>query len=82
VRPTQACMRFIFGLVQTVTMLQQMEPGDKLFCIDPTAVSLEEVTGRVTAWLEQVPARLDEAAYVLVSEALNANWPCPRGDVI
>lgn len=81
-RPTQACMQYVFGLVQTVVMLQEMEPGTSLFCIDPQVISLEEVTDRVTAWLSKVPDRLDEEAYVLVSEALNASYPCTAKDTI
>lgn len=80
--PNQACMQYVFGLVQTVVMLQEMEPGNKLFCIDPAVISLEEVTASVTAWLKAVPLRLDEEAYVLVSEALNTTYPCSLTDVI
>ena len=82
-QPTRACMQYVFGLVQTVVMLQQMEPGQQqLFCIDPTLISLEEVTGKVTSYLKNAPERLDEDAYVLVSEALNTNYPCPVSDII
>ncbi len=81
-KPTQACMQFIFGLVQTVVMMQQMEGGAMLFCIDPNAVSLEEVTDTVTTWLENVPERHDEEAYVLVSEALNKSYPCSSSGLI
>ncbi len=81
-QPTRACMQYIGGLVQTVVMLQQMDPGKELFCIDPTVISLEEVTTRVTDWLKAVPARLDEEAYVLVSEALNVSYPCSKVDMI
>lgn len=80
--PNQACMKYVFGLVQTVVMLQQMDPSKKLFCIDPTVVSLESVTSGVTAWLKAVPNRLDEEAYVLVSEALNTAYPCQASEVI
>ena len=80
--PNRACMQYVSGLVQTVVMLQQMDPSNKLFCIDPTVISLEEVTNRVTSWLKNVPARLDEEAYILVSEALNSSYPCSAGDVI
>ncbi|MFT5134427.1 MAG: hypothetical protein ACI9SC_002906 [Gammaproteobacteria bacterium] len=80
--PNKACMQYVFGLVQTVVMLQQADPGTKLFCIDPTATSLEEVTTHVTLWLKAVPQRLEEEAYVLVSEALNTGYPCPLSDVI
>ena len=82
-KPTQACMRFIFGLVQTVVMMQQQsEGGAMLFCIDPNAISLEEVTDTVTAWLEKVPERHDEEAYILVSEALNESYPCSKSKII
>lgn len=81
--PNQACMKYVFGLVQTVEMLQQMDPGkNRMFCIDPAMVSLREVTTGVTAWLRAVPDRLDEDAYLLVSEALNAAYPCSANDVI
>ena len=81
-QPTRECMQYVFGLVQTVLMLQQMEPGERLFCIDPERSSLAEVTGTVTRWLKEVPARLDEEAYVLVSEALNASYPCDSMEAI
>jgi hypothetical protein len=80
--PNQACMKYVFGLVQTVVMLQQMDPSKKLFCIDPNAVSLEVVTSGVTAWLKAVPNRLDEEAYILVSEALNTSYPCSQVETI
>ena len=82
-QPTRACMQYVFGLVQTVVMLQQMDPQqEQLFCIDPNVISLEEVTGKVTDWLKKAPERLDEDAYILVSEALNTNYPCPVSDII
>ncbi len=81
-KPNQACMKYVFGLVQTVVMLQQMDPDKKLFCIDPNAVSLETVTSGVTAWLKAVPEKLDEDAYILVSEALNTSYPCAATNVI
>ncbi len=81
-QPTRECMQYVSGLVQTVVMLQHMDPGEILFCIDPTVISLVEVTNSVTSWLKKVPARLDEEAYILVSEALNSSYPCPTGDVI
>ncbi len=78
-RPNQYCMQYVFGLIQTVLMLQQMEnSGQQLFCIDPNRVSLEKVTADVTAWLQKARDRLDEDAYILVSEALNAKYPCGR----
>lgn len=78
-RPNQYCMEYVFGLIQTVLMLQQMEnSGQQLFCINPQEVSLEKVTSDVTNWLRGARDRLDEDAYVLVSEALNKNYPCGK----
>jgi len=77
--PNQYCMRYVFGLVQTVVMVQKMDPSKaQMFCIDPKAVSLQEVTGKVTEWLRANRDRLDEDAYVLVSEALHQHYPCGR----
>lgn len=75
-QPSQYCMRYVFGLVQTIDMLQQAEPGQKLFCIDPNVISLEEVTMKISTWLKGKSSRLNEDAYKLVSEALNAAYPC------
>lgn len=77
--PNQYCMRYVFGLVQTVLMVQQMSPGKApLFCIDPRATSLQEVTVTVTQWLRGRQERLDEDAYKLVSEALHQHYPCGK----
>lgn len=80
-RPSQYCMRYVFGLVQTIDMLQQAGSGQKLFCIDPDVIGLEEVTIKVTVWLKARQDMLDEDAYVLVSEALNAEYPCKLQDI-
>jgi hypothetical protein len=80
--PNQYCMRYIFGLVQVVDSFQQADPTQpKVFCIDPTQVSLQEVTETTTDWLKQQPARLDEDAYKLVTEALNKNYPCSMSKI-
>ncbi|MCG3201437.1 MAG: hypothetical protein NFCOHLIN_01305 [Gammaproteobacteria bacterium] len=71
------CMTFMVGLVQTVSIMQQAGDGPALFCIDPNRVSPEDVRGRAVAWLQAHPERLDEAAYVLVGEALHQGYPCP-----
>ena len=77
--PNQYCMRYVFGLVQTVVMVQKMDPSkEPLFCIDPKLVSLQEVTSNVTDWLRASRDRLNEDAYVLVSEALHEHYPCGR----
>ena len=74
--PNQYCMRYIFGLVQVVDSFQQADSQQKIFCIDPQQVSLQEVTETTTNWLKSVPDRLNEDAYKLVTEALHKNYPC------
>lgn len=75
--PNQYCMRYVFGLVQVVDSIQQADPNQpKVFCIDPNQVSLPEVTESTTNWLKNVPQRLSEDAYKLVTESLHANYPC------
>lgn len=75
--PNQYCMRYIFGLVQVVDSFQNADPSSqKIFCIDPNQVSLQEVTETTTDWLKTVPGRLSEDAYKLVTESLHKNYPC------
>ena len=74
--PNQYCMRYIFGLVQVVDSFQQADSGQKIFCINPHQVSLQEVTESTTSWLKSIPNRLNEDAYKLVTEALHNNYPC------
>jgi len=40
-KPNQYCMQYMFGLVQALAALQEMEPGNNLFCIDPTVIGLD-----------------------------------------
>jgi len=74
--PNQYCMRYVFGLVQTLDMLQQQGESPKIFCINPHKTRLEEVTDNITNWLRSKQGRLGEDAYVLVTEALNEMYPC------
>ena len=74
--PNQYCMRYIFGLVQVVDTFQQADPTQKIFCINPNLVSLQEVTETTVGWLRGKPERLNEDAYKLVTEALHANYSC------
>jgi hypothetical protein len=74
--PNQYCMRYVFGLVQVVDTFQQADPTQKIFCINPNQVSLQEVTETTVNWLKKKPERLDEDAYKLVTEALHANYSC------
>jgi hypothetical protein len=80
-KPNQYCMQYMFGLVQTLAALQEMEPGNKLFCIDPTVIGLEEVTDKVTNWMNSVPERLNEDAYILATQALHESYPCASANI-
>jgi len=74
--PNQYCMRYVFGLVQVVDTFQQADPTQKIFCINPNLVSLQEVTETTVNWLKKKPERLGEDAYKLVTESLHANYSC------
>ena len=80
-KPNQYCMQYMFGLVQALAALQEMEPGSKLFCIDPTVIGLEEVTDKVTNWMNSVPDRLNEDAYILATQALHESYPCASANI-
>lgn len=79
--PNQYCMRYIFGLIQVVDMLQQSDPTQRIFCIDPRMVTLQEVTEKTVNWLKKTPERLNEDAYKLVTEALHANYSCDTQNI-
>lgn len=75
--PSQFCMQYVFGYVQNIEMLHSADPSQpRLFCIDPQAVGLPEVTEKMKNWLASVPGRLEQEAYILVAEALAKNYPC------
>jgi hypothetical protein len=74
--PTQFCMEFVYQFVTTVVSLEETMQEQKMFCIDPNAISLQEVTLKVTDWLEDNTGLLDEPAFLLVSEALHVSYPC------
>jgi len=80
-KPNQYCMQYMFGLVQTLAALQEMEPENKIFCIDPTVIGLEEVTDNVTKWMENTSERLNEDAYILVTQALHESYPCSQVNI-
>ncbi len=80
-KPNQYCMQYMFGLVQALAALQEMEPGNKLFCIDPTVIGLEEVTDNVTKWMNSFPERLNEDAYILATQALHESYPCASANI-
>jgi len=80
-KPNQYCMQYMFGLVQALAALQEMKPGNKLFCIDPTVIGLDEVTDNVTKWMNSVPKRLNEDAYILATQALHESYPCSQANI-
>jgi len=81
--PNQFCMRYVFGLVQTIVSLQQAEQSAPIFCIDPQVIRLEAVTENVMAYLRKQSSRANNEAQMLVVEALNKNYPCSTsGDQI
>ncbi len=79
--PNQYCMQYVFGLVQTVLGLQQMEQSPLLFCINPQVTRLEQATDNVINFLRSNNSRLDEDAYVLVTEALHKDYPCSQTNI-
>ena len=80
-KPNQYCMQYMFGLVQALAALQEMEPDNKIFCIDPTVIGLDEVTDNVTKWMNSVPDRLNEDAYILATQALHESYPCSQANI-
>lgn len=75
--PNQFCMRYVFGLVQTVLGLQQADGSAPIFCIDPQVVRLETATEKVMAYLRAQSSRANDEAQIVVVEALNKSFPCP-----
>ncbi len=74
--PNQYCMRYVFGLVQTIIALQQAQQSAPLFCINPQVIRLEAVTDVVIEHLRQQAARTKEDAQTVVLEALHQHYPC------
>ncbi len=74
--PNQFCMRYVFGLVQTIVGLQQADQSAPIFCIDPQVVRLEDVTENVMTYIRKQSSRATNEAQMLVVEALNKNYPC------
>ncbi len=75
--PSQFCMQYVFGYLQQIEMLMQMDPSQKRFiCLDPQKVGPHEATEKVRNWLGGVPDRLGQEAQILVGEALAKNYPC------
>ena len=74
--PNEYCMRYLFGYIQTVLMLQQAEQSPPIFCINPRVTPIEEATDNMIAHLRSQSSRLSEPAQQIVLEGLNKNYPC------
>ena len=77
-QPSQYCMQYVFGLVQTIETLQASDVDEAIFCIDPQIIGLPEVTQNIVRWLQDRSERLHEDAYLLVTQALHQLYPCPE----
>ncbi len=74
--PNQYCMRYLFGLIQTVLTLQQADQSPPIFCIDPQVTPIQEATDNMIAHLRSQSSRSNEDAQKIVLEGLNKNYPC------
>ena len=79
--PNQYCMRYLFGYIQTVIMLQQAEQSPPIFCINPRVTPIEEATDNMIAFLRSQSSRSNEAAQQIVLEGLNKMYPCPGNNI-
>lgn len=70
------CKSYVGGLVTTVTAIAEVAPEARIFCVPMDKVALDTVTADVVSWLQRNASRLDEDAYILVSQALNEKYPC------
>ena len=79
--PNQYCMRYLYGYIQTVLMLQQAEQSPPIFCINPLVTPIEEATDNMIAYLRSQSSRLNEPAQQIVLEGLNKNYPCTSSQI-
>ncbi len=79
--PNQYCMRYLYGYIQTVLMLQQAEQNPPIFCINPLVTPIEEATDNMIAHLRSQSSRLNEPAQQIVLEGLNKNYPCTGNQI-
>ena len=79
--PNQYCMRYLYGYIQTVLMLQQAEKSPPIFCINPQATPIQEATDNMIAHLRSQSSRLNEPAQQIVLEGLNKNYPCTGNQI-
>ena len=79
--PNQYCMRYLYGYIQTVLMLQQAEQSPPIFCINPLVTPIEEATDNMIAHLRNQSSRSNEPAQQIVLEGLNKNYPCDGSQI-
>ena len=74
--PSQYCMRYLYGLIQTVMMLQQADQSPPIFCINPQVTPIQEATDNMIAYLRGQSSRSNEEAQKIVLEGLSRTYPC------
>ncbi len=79
--PNQYCMRYLYGYIQTVLLLQQAEQSPPIFCINPRVTPIEEATDNMIAYLRNQSSRSNEPAQQIVLEGLNKNYPCATNKI-
>ena len=79
--PNQYCMRYLYGYIQTVLLLQQAEQSPPIFCINPRVTPIEEATDNMIAHLRNQSSRSNEPAQQIVLEGLNKNYPCATNKI-
>ena len=73
-QPNQYCIQYVFGLVQTIEILQAAGPEEAIFYIGP------EVTRNIIDWLQDRSERLHKDAYLPVTQALYELYPCTESE--
>ena len=74
--PNQYCMRYLYGLIQTVMMLQHAYQSPPIFCINPQVTPIQEATDNMIAYLRGQSSRSNEEAQKIVLEGLSRTYPC------
>jgi hypothetical protein len=74
--PNQYCMRYLYGFIQTVMMLQQADQSPPIFCINPQVTPIQEATENMIAYLRSQSSRSNEEAQRIVLEGLSKTYPC------
>ncbi len=79
--PNEYCMRYLFGYIQHILMLQQAEKSPPIFCINPQITPIQEATDNMIVHLRSQSSRLNEPAQQIVLEGLNKNYPCTGNQI-